>query len=54
VIIILYVNDEATLRKQGASTDRYEVFKRLISQGKIRPDFGENWKAIRQELARGT
>ena len=49
-IIFLYVNDETTLRKQGADTDPYEVFKRLISRREIGADFGENWEMIREEL----
>jgi len=50
VIIFLYLNDETTLRKEGADTDPYEVFKRLIARGEIRADLGENWEVLQQEL----
>lgn len=49
IIIFLYVNDEATLRKAGAGTDPYEVFKRLVARGKIGADFEANlaaWKRV--------
>ena len=33
VIVYVWVNDEATLRKRGAATDVYEVFKRMLGSG---------------------
>ena len=33
VIIYVWVNDEASLRKRGASTDVYEVFRRMLGSG---------------------
>lgn len=43
VIIPLYLNDANTLRKRGAGSDPYEVFKRMVSQGHIGSDFEANW-----------
>jgi toxin YhaV len=48
VIVFLYLNDESTLRKQDASSDPYEVFKRLLSRGEIGPGFDENWESLRR------
>jgi len=45
VIIFLYLNDESTLRKAGASTDPYEVFRRLLHQGEVGVDFEANYRA---------
>lgn len=42
-IIFLYLNDSATLRKIGARSDPYAVFKRLLAQGKIGANFEENY-----------
>ena len=47
VIIVLYLNDDATLRKQGSSTDPYAVFRRLVERGEISGGFEaayETWK----------
>jgi toxin YhaV len=44
VIIFLYLNDETTLRKAGASTDPYEVFRRLLQQGRIGANFEANYR----------
>jgi len=46
-LIILYLNDSRTLRKQGAKSDPYEVFGQLLRSGQIGSDFDENlaqWK----------
>ncbi|MHB8686095.1 MAG: type II toxin-antitoxin system YhaV family toxin [Candidatus Dormibacteraceae bacterium] len=43
VIIPLYLNDSNTLRKRGAGSDPYEVFKRMVGQGNIGSDFEANW-----------
>ncbi len=42
VIIFLYLNDETTLRKEGARTDPYRVFQRMIDRGEIGADFEAN------------
>jgi toxin YhaV len=42
VIIILYLNDETTLRKEGAKTDPYRVFQRLVDRGEIGANFEAN------------
>jgi len=41
VIIYVWVNDEATLRKRGAATDVYEVFKRMLGSGYPPKSFDE-------------
>ncbi|MCL5957968.1 MAG: type II toxin-antitoxin system YhaV family toxin [Chloroflexi bacterium] len=43
VIIFLYPNDPATLRKAGAKNDPYAVFRRLVARGEIGPDFESNF-----------
>jgi toxin YhaV len=45
VIIFLFLNDESTLRKEGAKTDPYEVFRELIDHGEIGGDFEANLRA---------
>ncbi len=42
VIIFLYLNDEATLRKEGAKSDPYRVFRRMVDRGEIGDDFEAN------------
>jgi len=37
VIIFSWMNDETTLRKEGAKTDCYEVFKKMLKKGTV-PD----------------
>jgi toxin YhaV len=47
-VILLYLNDEATLRKEGARSDPYVVFGGLVRRGEIGDDFEENlrvWRA---------
>ncbi len=44
VIIPLYLNDSETLRKRGAASDPYEIFKRLVRRGEVGSDFEANWK----------
>lgn len=54
-VIILYLNDSASLRKDAAKTDPYRVFARLVRSGSIGKDFDANlaqWKKARGE--RGT
>lgn len=48
VIIFLYLNDESTLRKEGARSDPYERFKRLIERGAIGASFEQNFAAWQQ------
>nr|MDQ3328564.1 type II toxin-antitoxin system YhaV family toxin [Chloroflexota bacterium] len=50
VIIYLYLNDAATLRTEGARTDPYVRFRRLIDRGSIGPDFESNLRAWQQPL----
>lgn len=44
-IIYAWINDKNTLRKAGAKTDVYTVFKRYLDQGKV-PD---TWKILLEE-----
>ncbi len=41
-IVFLYLNDPSTLRKAGARTDPYEVFRGLVRRGEIGGDFESN------------
>lgn len=55
VIIPLYLNDATTLRKRGARSDPYEIFKRMVGQGHIGSDFEANWNewvSANRELAK--
>lgn len=47
-IIYLYLNDTATLRKEGAATDPYEIFAGLVVSGQIGADFEANYARWRQ------
>jgi len=38
-IVYAWLNDESTLRKEGAKTDVYEAFKRLLRRGVVPNDF---------------
>ena len=54
VIIPLYLNDTATLRKRGAGSDPYEIFKRMVRRGAVGSDFEANWQewvSANRELA---
>lgn len=44
-IIFLYVNDEASLRKEGDKHDPYTLFRRLVERGEIGADFAANYAA---------
>lgn len=49
-VIVLYLNDSASLRKDDAKTDPYRVFARLVSSGSLGKDFDANlaqWKKAR-------
>ena len=41
VIIYVWVNDESSLRKAGAKTDPYKIFKRMIEAGEPPNSFEE-------------
>ncbi len=54
VIIPLYLNDAHTLRKRGAGSDPYEIFKRMVRRGEVGSDFEANWEewvSANRELA---
>lgn len=40
-IVYAWLNDESTLRKEGAKTDVYEVFKRMLRRGDVPDSFAE-------------
>jgi toxin YhaV len=42
IIVLAWLNDENTLRKEGSSTDPYVVFSRMLSSGEIPSD----WDAL--------
>lgn len=42
LVILTWLNDEHTLRKEGSSTDPYAVFARMISRG----DVPEDWDML--------
>ncbi len=51
-VIVLHLNDSASLRKDAAKTDPYQVFARLVRSGSIGEDFDANlaqWKKARGE-----
>jgi len=51
-VIILYLNDSASLRKDDAKTDPYKIFAQLVRSGSIGKDFAENlaqWNKARGE-----
>jgi toxin YhaV len=48
VIIFLSINDDTTLRKEGSTRDPYEVFRRLLRQGRIGADFQANYQQWRE------
>jgi toxin YhaV len=35
IILYLYVNDKSSLRKEGDKNDPYEIFSKLVDQGKV-------------------
>ncbi len=40
-IVYVWLNDESTLRKAGAKTDVYEVFKRMLGRGDVPNSFAD-------------
>jgi len=52
-IIFLYLNDEETLRKEGAGSDPYAVFARLVARGEIGADFAANLASWRRHAGAG-
>jgi toxin YhaV len=56
-VIFLHLNDDVTLRKEGASTDPYHLFAALVSRGAIGEDYEANrrvWERARARAAPGT
>jgi toxin YhaV len=53
IVIFLYLNDEATLRKAGDRHDPYEVFERMVRRGEIGTDFTDNLAAVRDQMDPG-
>jgi toxin YhaV len=52
-VIFLYLNTSETLRKEGAKTDPYEVFRHLVVRGDIGDDFAANLAAWRRSHDEG-
>jgi toxin YhaV len=51
VIIFLYMNDSASLRKEGDRSDPYNLFSGMVRRGEIGEDFEENyrrWQKVRR------
>lgn len=51
-VIVLYLNDSASLRKDDAKTDPYRIFAQLVRSGSIGKDFDVNlaqWMKARGE-----
>ena len=44
-VIYLYLNDPATLRKEGSRTDPSAIFSRLLAAGEIGADYEANLRA---------
>ncbi len=44
VIIFLYMNDSASLRKEGDRSDPYHLFSSMVRRGEIGADFDENYR----------
>jgi toxin YhaV len=44
IIVHAWLNDEATLRKEGAKTDVYAVFQRMLARGEVPSDIAELMK----------
>ena len=42
IVVLAWLNDERTLRKEGSSTDPYVVFSRMLSRGEVPSD----WEAL--------
>lgn len=50
IVVLTWLNDEKTLRKEGASTDPYRVFSGMLTQGEVPSD----WAALVAGAARVT
>ena len=46
VIVFVWLNDADTLRKDGASTDPYAVFRRMLEAGNPPDDFNDLLQAV--------
>jgi toxin YhaV len=53
VIIFLFLNDDTTLRQQGARSDPYAVFSRLVERREVGADFAAAYEAWKVERAGG-
>ncbi|MGH8673839.1 MAG: type II toxin-antitoxin system YhaV family toxin [Burkholderiales bacterium] len=47
IIVYAWLNDEATLRKTGAKTDVYAVFRRMLARGEVPSDIQDLTKRSR-------
>ena len=52
-VIVLYLNDSSSLRKQGAKTDPYAIFADLVKSGVIGKNFEENRRQWEKARKRG-
>lgn len=55
-VIFLYLNDDATLRKAGATSDPYEQCRAMIHRGEIGADFDQHmgmWRRAHGDTGRG-
>ena len=48
MIIFLYMNDSASLRKEGDRSDPYNLFSSMVQRGEIGADFEENYRHWRK------
>lgn len=48
VIIFLYLNDSASLRKEGDRSDPYRLFSSMVRRGEIGADFEDNYQRWRK------
>jgi toxin YhaV len=44
VIIFTYLNDDTSLRKEGAKSDPYEIYKKMVARGEIGQDFDQTYR----------
>ncbi len=47
VVVFVWLNDADTLRKEGATSDPYAVFRRMLEGGKPPDDFDALMKAVK-------
>lgn len=51
-IILLYLNDDSTLRRDGDRRDPYAIFRALVDGGKIGGDFETNFRNWQRAISR--